>query len=80
MAEHTILISPARPGRFDARLADSSAFLVEGTRTPLGDCARALLAGGLADPADTIALRHVGSDRVFLRSPVGVLAELTEVT
>jgi hypothetical protein len=79
MAEHVILISPAgRSDRHDAQLAGSDQFLVEGTATPLRDCAVALLAGGLADPSDTIVLRFAGSDRDLLRCGLGFAVELTE--
>ena len=79
MAEHVIVISPApaRSGRFDARLADSDCFLVEGTRMPFGDAARALLAGGLAAPSDVLVMRHAGSNRDLLRCGIGVAVELT---
>jgi hypothetical protein len=79
MAEmvHTLLISPARPGRFDGRLSDSDVFLVEGSRQPFCDAARALLAGGLADPSDVLVMRHAGSAHDALRSRIDVAAKLT---
>jgi hypothetical protein len=77
MTIQTILITPARPGRFDARLAGSDQYLVEGSRTPFCDAARALLAAGLADPGDTLAMRHAGSEHDALRARVGVAAKLT---
>jgi hypothetical protein len=78
MAEHTIIISPAaRADRHDARLAGSDQYLVEGTATPLRDCALTLLAGGLADESDVIVLRFAGSDRDILRCGLGYAVELT---
>jgi hypothetical protein len=77
MAEHVILITPSRPGRFDVRVEGSDQFLVEGTGTPLRDSAVALLATGLAAPADTIVMRFAGSDRDLLRSRIDVADELT---
>jgi hypothetical protein len=36
--------------------------------------ARALLAGGLADPSDTLVMRHAGSEYDALRARIGVAA------
>jgi hypothetical protein len=79
MARHSLVVSPtpARPGRFDVRLADSSQFFVESSRVPFCDAARALLAGGLAAPGDLLAMRHAGSTHDALKAAVGVAARLT---
>jgi hypothetical protein len=75
---HVILITAAKPGRFDAKLVGGGdVFLVESTRTPFLDSARALLAGGLAAPSDVLIMRHDGSEHDALRAAVGVAAKLT---
>jgi hypothetical protein len=76
-AVHTLLISPAKPGRFDARLAGSDQYLVEGSRTPFLDAARALLAAGLAAPDDMLVMRNAGSAHDALRARIGAAAKLT---
>jgi hypothetical protein len=63
------------PGRFDARHGDQ--LLVERTRTPFCDGARALLAAGLADPGDRLVMRYAGSESDALISTVGTAAKLT---
>jgi hypothetical protein len=75
---HTILISADKPGRFNARLADSKVFLVESSSTPFCDSARALLSGGFARADDTLLVRHVGSHYAVLRGIVGDVAALDE--
>jgi hypothetical protein len=59
MRIHQLTVSPCRPhgpddrnwpGRFDARYGDR--LLVERSRIPFCDSARALIAQGLADPGD----------------------------
>jgi hypothetical protein len=57
-------------------ISNSDQFLVEGSRTPFFDAARALLAAGLADPSDTLVMRHAGSAHDALRARVGVAAKL----
>jgi hypothetical protein len=74
---HTLLITPARPGRFDARLDGSDQFLVEGSRTPFCDAARALLAASLAHADDILVMRHAGSAHDALRARIDVAAKLT---
>jgi hypothetical protein len=82
MPTHMLLVSPAPrksggvlPGKFDARLGDRS--IVEASRTPFCDGARALLAQGLAAPGDLLVMRHTGSQHDALRAMVGVAARLT---
>jgi hypothetical protein len=58
-------------------VSDSDQFLVESSRTPFLDSARALLAAGLADPSDSIVMRHQGSPHDALRSRIDVAAKLT---
>jgi hypothetical protein len=72
-----ILISPtpARAGRFDARLP-SGQMLVVGSRQPFLDGARVLLKSGW-NPQQVIVMRHVGSSFDSLKSTVGAAAKLT---
>jgi len=63
------------PGRFDASRGDRC--LVERSRTPFCDGARALLAQGLADPGDQLVMRHSGSETDALVARVGTAAKLT---
>lgn len=81
---HLLIVSPCRPrdgadhqwpGRFDAYLGDR--LLVERSRTPFLDSARALIAHELADPADLLVMRHAGSETDALKASVGVAAKLT---
>jgi hypothetical protein len=77
MAVITILVSSCGRGRFDARLPDSAQFLIEGSRMPFCDAARALLSAGLAAPSDRLIMRYVGSEHDALRASVAVAAKLT---
>ena len=77
---HVIAVSPhvgadgtRYPNAFEARLAGAVLCISE---TPLLDGARALLARGIAQPDDTIVMRHAGSDVDALRARVGVAADL----
>ena len=77
---HVIAVSPhlrpdgtRHPNAFEARLAGAPLCVSE---TPLLDAARALLARDIAQPDDTIVMRHVGSHVDALRARVGVAAEL----
>jgi hypothetical protein len=81
---HLLTVSPSpkrndndvhTAGRFDARYGDR--LLVERTRTPFCDGARAMLAQGLADPSDRLVMRHAGSETDALAAKVGVAAKLT---
>jgi hypothetical protein len=85
MATLTLLIAPSPPrdrvdrnypGRFDARLAGDRP-IIERSRTPFLDAARALLASGLALPDDMLEMRHDNSEHVVLRAKVSVAAKLT---
>ena len=64
-----------RPGKFDARLGDR--LLCQSTPTPFCDASRVMLAEGLAEPADTLVMRHAGSQVDALRATVAVAARLT---
>ena len=82
-AGHVITVSPhirpdgtKHPNAFDARLAGSDAVVCV-SETPLFTSARVLLARGMAQPDDTIIMRHAGSEYDALRAKVGVAAELT---
>jgi hypothetical protein len=81
---HILTVLPCRPrwhddhnwpGRFDALHGDRC--LVERSRTPFCDGARALLAQGLADPGDRLVMRHAGSETDAMVSTVGTAAKLT---
>ena len=79
-ATHVIAVSPhvgadgtKHPNAFEARLAGAVLCVSE---TPLLDGARALLARGIAQPDDTIVMRHAGSHVDALRARVGVAAGL----
>jgi hypothetical protein len=81
---HILTVSPCRPhgpddrrwpGRFDAFHGDLC--LVERSRTPFCDGARALLARGLANPGDRIVMRHAGANHDALSAKVGTAAKLT---
>jgi hypothetical protein len=63
-------------GIYDAWSRPDGALIYHGTRTPLLSAARALLARG-ADPSDAIEMVRCGSDRVDMRAPIGVAAQLT---
>jgi hypothetical protein len=82
--QHILRVSPSRPrggddrqwpGRFDAFHDDH--LLVERSRAPFCDGARALLAQGLADPGDRLVMRYAESDTDALAAKVGVAAGLT---
>ena len=77
---HVIAVSPrvgadgtTHPNAFEAQLAGEVLCISE---TPLLDAARALLARGIAQPDDTIVMRHAGSHVDALRARVGVAAGL----
>jgi hypothetical protein len=70
LAKLVILISPARSGRFDARLAGTEQFLIEGSRTPFCDSVCALLTAGLAARSDLLVMRHRGSPHDALKAAV----------
>jgi len=65
-----------RPGAFTAQL-ESGEIIVTGTRQPLVDGARALLAGGF-DPATPLTMRHAGKGYdSFKPEPIGKWARWT---
>jgi hypothetical protein len=73
MPIHVLMVTPAPrksggvlPGKLDARLGERP--IVEASRTPLCDGARALLAQGLAAPGDMLVMRHAGSDHDALKA------------
>ena len=77
---HVIVVSPhmrsdstRHSNAFEARLAGAVLCVSE---TPLLDGARALLARAIAQPNDTIVMRHAGSHVDALRARVGVAAGL----
>ena len=47
-----VVLSPARPGRYDVRLCEE--VIVRGSRDPEHDAARALLARGITGPMTTM--------------------------
>jgi hypothetical protein len=67
-----ITAAPAGRGRFDASV-DGRYILT--SRSPFLDTARILAAQG-ADPATRIGLMHEGSDRIAMRSTIGIAAGL----
>jgi hypothetical protein len=84
MRIHQLMVLPCQPlrpddhnwpGRFDAHYGDR--LLVERSRTPFCDGARALLDKGLADPGDRLVMRYAGSESDALISTVGTAAKLT---
>lgn len=82
MAEALIVISPSfdrngnrRHDRFDARLKDDAEVICEGTRQPLLDSSRVLLARGF-DPSTVLCMVHSHSPTVItLRAAIGVAAQ-----
>lgn len=78
MNEHVIIVSPSRPGTFEARLEGSETVLCVSS-TPLFAAARALLANGAAEPKDVLVMRHAfsWSKGDALRARVGVAAGLS---
>jgi hypothetical protein len=74
-----ILSADSHAGRFNTRLEGSSQFLVESTRQPFADSARALLGANLALPSDELIMRHAGSKYEVLRSRVDAAAGLERI-
>ena len=70
---HVRADSTKHPNAFETWLGGDVLCISE---TPLLDGARALLARGIAQPDDTIAMRHAGSHVDALRARVGVAAGL----
>jgi len=68
-----IIVSPAQPGRFEARL-DGEVLCT--SRTPFLSAARVLLTRG-ALPDDQLAMSHAGSNTAAMRAAVGAAAKLT---
>jgi hypothetical protein len=73
-----ILVSAIRtwPGRFQARLASTDEVLVDSSRQPFVDAARALIERGY-DPTSILEMKHEGSDIVALRGPLLKAARLS---
>jgi hypothetical protein len=69
----TVITPNAAPGRFNA--AVSGAVLVTGTKMPLVDAARQLLAAG-ADPEIVLEMHHAGSAVEALRARLSTAATL----
>jgi hypothetical protein len=63
------------PSKFDARIDER--LIVEQSRTPFVDGARALLKDNIASPGDLLIMRHAGSNVDALRASVGIAAGLT---
>jgi hypothetical protein len=66
-----LIVTPEAAGRFTARLESPGGILVSGTRQPLVDGARELLARGF-DPTATLTMRHEGKAYdSFQPAPIG---------
>jgi hypothetical protein len=72
-----IVVSPTKSaGHFQARLQQSNEVLVKNSRQPFLDAARVLVERGY-DPSVLLVMKHLGSDTVSLRAPLGKAAKLT---
>jgi hypothetical protein len=63
-------------GHFQARLQQSNEVLVKNSRQPFLDAARVLMEKGY-DPNALLVMKHLGSDTIALRAPLGKAARLT---
>jgi hypothetical protein len=72
-----IIVSPIRtsPGRFEARLASTDELLVGSSRQPFVDAARVLIEKG-HHPATILVMKHLGSNIIALKAPLGKAAKL----
>jgi hypothetical protein len=72
-----VKVLPSKPGRFSAYLESTGAPVVTGSKQPIADGARELLAHGF-DPATPLTMRHDGSSHdSFTPLPIGKWAKLT---
>jgi hypothetical protein len=72
-----LVVTPESAGRFTARLERADGILVSGTRQPLVDGARELLARGF-DPTTPLTMRHKGKGYdSFQPLPIGHWAKWT---
>jgi hypothetical protein len=72
-----IIVSPTKSaGHFQAKLQHTDEVLVQNSRQPFLDGARVLVLRGY-DPGVLLVMKHLGSDLVALRAPLGKAAKLT---
>jgi hypothetical protein len=71
-----VVSSTKSAGHFEARLQKSNEVLVQNSRQPFLDAARVLVERGY-DPSALLVMKHLGSDNVALRAPLGRAAKLT---
>jgi len=72
-----LVVTPESAGRFTTRMEGTGDLIVSGTRQPLVDGARELLARGF-DPATPLTMRHEGKAYdSFLPMPIGHWAKWT---
>jgi hypothetical protein len=71
-----VVSSTKSAGYFQARLQQSNEVLVKNSRQPFLDGARVLVAKGY-DPNTSLVMKHMGSDIVALRAPLGMAAKLS---
>ena len=71
-----VIVSRSGSGLFDARPAGEAEALCKNSRTPLLAAARVLIGRG-HDPAQSVVMRHAGSNTDCLISALGAAAALT---
>jgi hypothetical protein len=71
-----VVSSTKSAGHFQARLQHSNEVLVKNSRQPFLDGARLLVERGY-DPSALLVMKHLGSDIVALRAPLGKASKLT---
>jgi hypothetical protein len=72
-----IVVSPTESARhFQAKLQHTNEVLVQKSRQPFVDAARALMKNG-CDPNRLLEMKHLGSDIIALRAPLRKAAKLT---
>lgn len=71
-----VVSSTKSAGHFQAKLQQSNEVLVQNSRQPFVDAARVLVERG-QDPNALLVMKHLGSDIVALRAPLGKAAKLT---
>ena len=69
-----VVSSTKSAGHFQARLQQSNEVLVKNSRQPFLDGARVLVERG-CDPSSLLVMKHLGSDIVALRAPLGKAAK-----
>ena len=70
-----VVSSTKLAGHFQAKLQDTEEVLVKNSRQPFLDGARVLVEKGY-DPNALLVMKHLGSDIVALRAPLGKAAKL----